>query len=218
MTSSRQTILDAVREGLDEAVLPSVPQDLDFDLQASGSVLESKFKDELEAVSGQLIRVQTAQDAAEAVITIMKERGLEGVFAWEPAEINCEGLEDSLVEAGIIVVTSGYPEELSALVIGLTGADAGLVDTGSIVLRHGPGRSPLVSLLPETHIALLRRDRLFPGFCEYLDSGTYPSGVAEGENTSGVVLVTGPSRTADIEQSLTLGVHGPKELVIVLWG
>lgn len=218
MKGSREAILSAVRKGLDQAVLPSVPQELDIHLPASGEANESKFKDELEAVSGQLIQVRTAEDAAEAIISIVKGRGLEGVLAWEPGEINCGGLEDSLYEAGIIPVTSGDPKELSDMVIGVTGADAGLADTGSVVLRNGGERSPLVSLLPKTHIAILRRDRLFAGLKEYLSSDAFTMGVWESGDTSSLVTVTGPSRTADIEQSLTLGVHGPKELIVVLWG
>jgi L-lactate dehydrogenase complex protein LldG len=218
MASSREAILGAVREALEEAVLPSVPQKLDIALRAGDSAHESKFKDELEAVSGQLIQVKNAHDAADATISIVKGRGLERVVGWEPAEIHCGGLGASLAEAGIISVTSGDPEELSASVIGITGAEAGLVDTGSIVLRHGRGRSPLVSLQPETHIAILRRDRLFPGLDEYFASAAFTSGAMDGGDTSSLVLVTGPSRTADIEQALTLGVHGPKELIVVLWG
>jgi L-lactate dehydrogenase complex protein LldG len=218
MKGSREAVLSAVRKGLDHAVLPSVPQDLDVDLPSSGQARVFIFKRELEAVSGQLIQVRTARDAAEAIISIVKGRGLEGVLAWEPGEINCRGLEGRLLEAGIIPVTSGDPKELSAMVVGVTGAEAGLVDTGSIVLQHGTGRSPLVSLLPQTHIALLRRDRLFAGLKEYFSSDAFTKGMGENGGTSSLAIITGPSRTADIEQSLTLGVHGPKELVVVLWG
>ena len=87
--------------------------------------------------------------------------------------------------------------------LGVTGADAALPETGTLLLRSSPDRPRVVSLLPRVHLAIftaaaLRAD-LHQAFAEAKDAGYS-------------VLVTGPSRTADIELTLTLGVHGPKAL------
>ena len=87
----------------------------------------------------------------------------------------------------------------------------GLADTGSVVLAASPEEPRARSLLPDVHVSLLREDRILPGLAELFDAlgGDLPSALA---------IVTGPSRSADIEQTLTVGVHGPGEVHVVLLG
>ena len=96
--------------------------------------------------------------------------------------------------------------------LGLTGADAGLAETGSVVLASGPGRSRLASLLVPVHVAVLHVDRLVNDVAVLL--ATRPDLVAAGSN---LVAITGPSRTADIEHTLSRGVHGPGEVHVILY-
>ncbi|NHZ70870.1 MAG: hypothetical protein GWP18_04445 [Proteobacteria bacterium] len=95
--------------------------------------------------------------------------------------------------------------------IGLTGAEVAFAETGSIVLRSGAGRPRMASLVPLIHIALLSANRIFRSQIHWLTESR--TDIASGAN---VVYITGPSRTADIEQQLTLGVHGPKALHVIL--
>jgi L-lactate dehydrogenase complex protein LldG len=85
----------------------------------------------------------------------------------------------------------------------------GLADTGSVVLAASPEEPRARSLLPAVHVSLLREDRILPGLAELFAEvgGALPSALA---------IVTGPSRSADIEQLLTVGVHGPGEVHVVL--
>lgn len=85
----------------------------------------------------------------------------------------------------------------------------GLAETGSVVLVASPEEPRARSLLPDVHVSLLREDRILPGLEELFDAlgGDLPSALA---------IVTGPSRSADIEQTLTVGVHGPGEVHVVL--
>ena len=95
--------------------------------------------------------------------------------------------------------------------MGITGAEAGFAESGSIVLRSGAGRPRMASLIPLVHVAVLRRDRIFRSTSHWMAS--------EGSTTNGeanVIFVTGPSKTGDIEMILTLGVHGPRYLYVVL--
>ena len=94
--------------------------------------------------------------------------------------------------------------------LGVSGADAALAETGTIVLRSGPGRSRLATLLPPVHLALVPVERLQP------DLFTWTASRA-GRLPAGVTLVSGPSKTADIEQTLAIGVHGPKRFIVVLY-
>jgi L-lactate dehydrogenase complex protein LldG len=104
-------------------------------------------------------------------------------------------------------------ETLGAVVLGFTGADAALADSGAIVLVGGPGRSRLASLLPPIHVALLPVDRVLPDLAT-LFAGR-PGLLDE---SSQVVCIAGPSRTADIEMTLSHGVHGPTHVHVVLIG
>jgi L-lactate dehydrogenase complex protein LldG len=85
----------------------------------------------------------------------------------------------------------------------------GLADTGSVVLGNSPDEPRSRSLLPERHISLLREDRIVPGLAELFSA-------LGGELPSALAIVSGPSRSGDIEQRLTIGVHGPGEVHVVL--
>ena len=95
--------------------------------------------------------------------------------------------------------------------VGLTGCDAAIAETGSLVFRLGKGKSRAIALLPPLHVAVVQpRD-----FC--FSMGEFFQMHAERVAASAsCTFVTGPSRTADIELTLTLGVHGPGKLVVLI--
>lgn len=88
--------------------------------------------------------------------------------------------------------------------IGITSADFALADTGTMVMLSGVEDARMISLLPLIHIAVIPRERMLSGLDELLELLPRPA-----EQTSSMVLITGTSRTADIEQILVRGVHGP---------
>jgi L-lactate utilization protein LutC len=104
------------------------------------------------------------------------------------------------------VVAGRSPEE-----VGVSTAAYGLAETGSVVLLAGPDEPRARSLLPPVHVCVLAVENLLLGLAElFAELGP--------ELPSSVAIVTGPSRSADIEQQLTVGVHGPGEVHIVLTG
>ena len=92
---------------------------------------------------------------------------------------------------------------------GVSTALYGLADTGSVVLAASPEEPRARSLLPAVHVTLLREDRILPGLDELF-------AVLGADLPSALAIVTGPSRSADIEQKLAVGVHGPGEVHVVL--
>lgn len=125
-----------------------------------------------------------------------------------------------LAECGITSlpgVRSGITdrEELRALCaavdVGITSADYALADTGTLVMLSSPQEARMISLLPPAHIAVVPRARILTGLDELFSLLPNPA-----ESTSSLVLITGPSRTADIEQILVRGVHGPGVLTVVV--
>jgi len=95
--------------------------------------------------------------------------------------------------------------------VGITSADYALADTGTLVLLSSPQEARMISLLPPAHIAVVPRARILTGLDELFSILPNPA-----EVTSSMVLITGPSRTADIEQILVRGVHGPGLLTVVV--
>ena len=92
---------------------------------------------------------------------------------------------------------------------GISRAAYALADTGSVVLAASPDEPRAASLLPDVHITLVDEGVILPGLEELF--------AAVGERLpSSLAIVTGPSRSADIEQLLTIGVHGPGEVHVVL--
>jgi L-lactate utilization protein LutC len=106
-------------------------------------------------------------------------------------------------------------EELRALCavadIGITSADYALADTGTLVMLSTPQEARMISLLPPAHIAVVPRERILTSLDELFSVIPHPA-----ELSSSMVLITGPSRTADIEQILVRGVHGPGQITVVV--
>jgi L-lactate utilization protein LutC len=102
-------------------------------------------------------------------------------------------------------------ELCAACDVGITSADYALADTGTLVLLSSPQEARMISLLPPAHIAVVPRARILTGLDELFTLLPNPA-----ESSSSMVLITGPSRTADIEQILVRGVHGPGLLSVVL--
>ena len=95
--------------------------------------------------------------------------------------------------------------------MGVTGCHGAIAETGSLALLSRPGCSRTVSLLPALHVALVQPGDLVFGMGEFFASRADRIAAA-----SNLTFVTGPSRTADIELSLTIGVHGPARVVAII--
>ncbi|HLE91108.1 MAG TPA: LUD domain-containing protein [Anaerolineales bacterium] len=168
------------------------------DLPIPNSKIE-QFTDELTKVSGNIIHTNE-NDLTNKVIEFLKARDIQHIHL-EP-----EVLDESILQkAGITISHAPDP----ALRAGVTKAICGLADTGSVVIVDGEGYPLQASLLPEIHIAVLHASHILPSLA---DAMTLPI-VRESRSA---VVITGPSRTGDIEMSHTIGVHGPGEVHVFL--
>ena len=177
------------------------------------------------------IRVPEMSLQARIMSTIARVEALAGkaVHTSDPCAYVAEAIQGKtavasnapfLAECGITslpCVRSGLTdyEELRELCatadVGITGADYVLADTGTVVLLSSQREARLISLLPPAHIAVVRRERILTGLDELFTVIPHPA-----LETSSMVLITGPSRTADIEQILVRGVHGPGHITVVI--
>jgi L-lactate dehydrogenase complex protein LldF len=162
-----------------------------------------RFKEELLALGGNIIDVTSGQ-LVDAIASFLRERGVSSVLAWEWEHLP-PGLQEALISAGIEALPGADPTAQA----GITGVLYAISDTGTLVIPGGTGRPQSASLLPELHIAVLYREKILATLSEALH-------LPEIREAPTVVLVSGPSRTADIEMTLTIGVHGPGEVHIFL--
>jgi L-lactate dehydrogenase complex protein LldG len=98
--------------------------------------------------------------------------------------------------------------------VGITGGFCAIAETGTLALLSGPDTPATVSLLPETHIAVLRASRIVSG----MEEAWKLLRDELGELPRAVNFISGPSRTGDIEQTIVLGAHGPYRVHIVIVG
>ncbi|HZQ28895.1 MAG TPA: LUD domain-containing protein [Acidimicrobiales bacterium] len=118
---------------------------------------------------------------------------------------------DITLPAGVEALPFDSPVQCERADLGITGAAYGIAATGSLVLHAGAAGGRTASLLPPVHLAFLRTERLLRDAGELFRrlGERFPGGLP-----SQLVLVTGPSRSADIELEVTVGVHGPRQLWI----
>ena len=118
-------------------------------------------------------------------------------------------VEDFAVNAEVAGFVVHRGEAPSIEGAGVSRAVYALADTGSVVLAASPDEPRAASLLPDVHVTLVAGDVILPGLEELFTA-------VGGDLPSSLAIVTGPSRSADIEQLLTVGVHGPGEVHVVL--
>ncbi len=221
MSSSKTEILARIRKAKQRAILPDVtgktpppPEPSPFDRP-----LIDVFEDALRAVQGIPHRCVTVEEVARLVAEACRAHKQTTVLAWK--DLGLPGLTEALQAQGLTIMPSRLHtsdrqrdfQTMEHLQIGITGADAGLARTGSIVLFANEMHGRLASLLPDVHFAILHSHRIFPDIAAWLASEETATSIAASSNT---VIITGPSRTADIAQTLTLGAHGPRELHVIL--
>lgn len=172
------------------------------------------FRTRLEAVDGV---VHADVDPVQVIADVARTHGAKTYLSWDPEYLPLDhsrlaalGLEP--VDAAFQPATgSAAQSALMDVDLGITGAEAGFAESGSIVVRSGPGRPRMASLVAPVHVAVLDRAAVYRSLAHW--SAVRAGSIADAAN---VVFISGPSRTGDIEQVLTLGVHGPKHLHVVL--
>lgn len=182
--------------------------------------LVQQFESELTRIGGRYYAAANAESAWQYIEQIASDRRARRIVAWKTQVIGDIGLRQKMEAKGVEFLTETPDREFIALAagadIGVSGVDYALADTGTLVLLARKGQARSISLLPPVHIAVMRREQILSAL-----SDLFPlvRGEAEAEGrdlSSAITFVTGPSRTADIELTLVVGVHGPQELHALL--
>ena len=175
--------------------------------------LTEMFREELEAVGGHCIVVRGEVEAARALGEIISK--LPTTLAPEPRIALSDALLVKRIAGELAAEVENTPSttDLFDCDLGVTSAQAAIAETGTLVLESERERHRLASLLPPVHIAILNAADICLSLGEALrvvrrDGSTTMSRT--------ITFITGPSRTADIELTLAIGVHGPKELYVIV--
>jgi L-lactate dehydrogenase complex protein LldG len=179
----------------------------------------SQFKEKYESLAGVVHVVGGIAEAAETVLSILREAEAKCVALGELPGGVAEAVAERCNAEGIELVGPQYrsadlPGAIDAAQAGVGGAAFGIAETGTIVEFATNDATRLVSALPLVHVAVLRAGDLVETLMEAAAPirDFYERNPKEG----GVTFISGPSRTADIEMKLTLGVHGPAASHVVV--
>ena len=143
---------------------------------------------------------------------VLDEIGLERVFEGTPIALQRIAYEDSRESRD--VQRAKFREDMIVADIGVTGVSHAIAETGSVSIAASRGVSRLISLLPPVHIAIVRQAQIVPSLDELFSirrSEFLERGALDYTN-----IISGPSRSADIEQTLIKGMHGPREVHMVI--
>lgn len=179
--------------------------------------LKEVFAGELEKVGSKVIRVSDWKSLPQAVTPWFKEYRIGSAMTGE--EPRLDDLRRHLEKkAGVKIHTywgtlEEQKEEIFSVHCGITTSRGGIADTGSVLMVPSAAEPRLLSLAVPVHLVVVESANLFSTLGAYLDTGEFQS-----DTPSNLVLVSGASRTADIELTLAVGVHGPKELLVALVG
>ena len=180
--------------------------------------LLAQFESELLAIGVCVHQAGSIDSAAEYVERIALERKAKTVVAADTEVVEGMGLQKRFDSHGIRYATEASDADLRSIAIdagiGVSGVDYALADTGTLVLLAHKGQPRSISLVPPVHIAIVKADQVIHGLDDVFALLRSEKGV--NDLGSAVTFITGASRTADIELTLVVGVHGPQELHVVI--
>lgn len=171
------------------------------------------FKVKAEAVSAEVHRFATRAEALAFIMDFLEQEGVadtpQSYALWAQCPF-LKGLDQRQLAKAVPGLKFEVTRELAAdSKIGISQMDWALANTGTIVQDSTSVAQRLVSTLPLIHLALLATDRMLADLPALLTK-------VNPRESAYLAMITGPSRTADIERVLTIGVHGPERLIIVV--
>lgn len=220
MSGARKQVLDALRRSVKrgagdgtaavEARLARhernlVPARADLPADQRVELFEAMARE----LSASVARVAAPAQVPKALADFLKAENLPAEIRMAPdPELEALPWDDQ----PLLAVTRGAAREPDP--VSLTGALAGIAETGTLMLHSGPAGPTSLNFLPETHVVVLPAARVVASYEDGWDLIRARFGAGTMPRT--VNFITGPSRTADIEQTIQLGAHGPRRLHIIL--
>lgn len=182
-----------------------------FPTENLGDYLFPEFEKRASAASTEIFRVKTAIEAQEVVTNLAKFTNAKKIVTVDSPLQSAASINKQLESMGIAVYTdvADIAEHAESADIGISTVEFGIAESGSVCMDGYAFESRLVSMLPPIHIAFMNSNNIVLGITEAFEiiSKVYDRGY--------ISFITGPSRTADIERVLTIGVHGPSRFILI---
>jgi L-lactate dehydrogenase complex protein LldG len=227
-----ETVIGKIRQGLNpgadaqpanhaDPATPSIPLTPPVTPPTSDE-LRTRFVAALKAAGAQPIEVADEAGAAQQAAELLRALNLRSAViaqgittdsASVAARLSSDGYEVTRIGSHDGNAFTDFKQRMSVIDVGIVEADYAIASTGTLALVATPARPRSVSLIPPINIVLVRAARILSDLAAVLRA-VGPETIA----SCPMVLVTGPSRTADIEKRIVIGVHGPKELYVVIIG
>ncbi|HZC45675.1 MAG TPA: lactate utilization protein [Candidatus Acidoferrum sp.] len=189
---------------------------------AQRAELASMFARELEEVGGKFLGILTPAEVSNRIVSLAREIGAKTVALGKGVALDMDAIGEALERADFTIVRTvpvadtdraAMRARVADADLGIAEADYAIASTGTLAVISNELRPASLTLLPPASLVIVQIDRVLANLAAVL-TALGPAGVAANRLT----LITGPSRTADIEKRIVLGVHGPKSLhVIVVW-
>ncbi len=170
----------------------------------------ARFEERFTGLGGEVRVVNNIAQLQTELAEVVADMKPQRIGMWSDAQLE-KWVGGSLAEQTVLKWGVDPREQFSSLDIGITGCSAAVADTGTLVLACGGGRGRSVHLLPPVHVAILGASQIVTRLGEALDRVARPI-----EMDSYVHFVTGPSRSSDIENDQTIGIHGPAAVIVLV--
>jgi len=235
MSSSRAEILGKIKLSLAKPALPhhhghrEITDDTQqlFRSASARDNLVEKFRTEFEQVSGEFIHPASDEAAAQNLCELIQNAGVQTVAISAHEICRRVHLEEALktvtpevqilrevIDSESSLERRRLKNSLSHVQLSITGAEFLIAESGTILVFSGDQASRQISLLPTIHVVLATPRQIYPNLAEVFQEIQKASGSTLPGSTQ--TLITGPSRTADIEKVLIRGVHGPTRIVTIM--
>ena len=224
---NRDTFLQRVRQAVArgnafQVATREVPENVGY--VGAGTDCIARLVDEVTQVGGVVHRCENIVAARQAVELLLREHCPHSALCWEHPLLDQIALDTLLAEQGIEqishrVLAALPPQErrakMLATSVGISSADYAIAETGTLAVFAQPGQERVASLLPPLYVSVIHRDQILPDLLDLFER-LHVAGLES--LPSNVTLITGPSKTGDIELQLTTGVHGPGRWHVILIG
>jgi L-lactate dehydrogenase complex protein LldG len=211
MSEVRDNILGRLRANRPQT--PSPPQAYTKPLSWSRERRIEEFTNRMQAVRGEVHRVERSA-WVDWINAEMPVRGMRRALVGRSAIARQfeQGMSKTIELTRYDSAIDTWKQRLfDEIDFSITSSLAGLAESGSLALWPDADEPRLLSLVPPLHIALLDSERLFENFAQLIEVERWASGMP-----TNALLISGPSKTADIEQTLAYGIHGPKAMVTLI--
>lgn len=178
------------------------------------------LEEEITKTGGVLHLARNGAEVAQYLLNLAKRINAKTIIREDSHILDNLKLDQSLTDEGFLVIIDNFGDEEASKAawrqqakeasLGITSIDYILADTATVVIKSRPGRSRILSLVPPIHVAIGEEQQVLPQLEDLFRQETTL------KSSSAFIFITGPSRTADIEQTLTIGVHGPIEFHLIL--